>query len=705
MKGACCIFWLLLIHFFSAASSYDVYEENGKVGLKNDAGKVLIPARFDALGWSNTKFTVLNNVIGYRSGSHWGLVSLDNEVITKPLYEEVYPAEGLFVIARKKSNLSLRVVTGCLTISGKQVLPFEYDGVSIHNNRAIVFTKIGNEYKYGLVDLENKTLIPQQFMRVSSVGAHSYAVKNFDGRMALYANDGKPITGFAIDSISTFKNNYAILYQNAQQGLIDGDGEIKLQPVFREVRIDVDGSVFTRQLDEWYFLDGQNKLFQTKQADSIRAIGKNLLCIVSAGTTHLEDYKLKPTSTKSYSTLGNFVKGKAIFSINGKYGIARTDGTIVIPAQYDKIYFDRQFVITNQIQGGKNNWTALDSTGRILNSKAYERIHPFTGKIFPVVNRNFWGAIDASGKEIIACAYDSILQNLKNYVVIKFKQQYGVLNLQEEWKVTPRPNRIKLLAEDRFLEIGPKTTYLKSFDGTTIYFTDNKIDAYATHLTEYLPSGNVWEVDLDGVIVNRKIQPDGSLERIYPEAEGLRGIKKNGQYGFIDSQGRLRIANRYAGIQPFSESLAAVKLVGKWGFINREDKIAIQPVYDEVTPFKMGFSIVRQKGFQGLVDKTGKVILPTRYELIRVLNDGNVLFKQGGLLGLADRDGKILINPKYNILEELNNNYVVVARDNKYGVISVKGISTVPLIYDLITYDRYNNYFLALKKAAWLKSL
>jgi hypothetical protein len=705
MKRACCIFWLLLIHFFSAASSYDVYVENGKVGLKNDAGKILIPARFDALGWSNGKFEVLDNVIGYRSGEFWGLVSVGNQVVTKPLYEEIFPADATLIIARKKSNLSLRLVTGCLNTSGKEVLPFEYDGIKISNSRAVVFTKIGNQFKYGLVDLENKTLIPQQYLRISPVGAHSYAAENFERKIALFKEDGKAITGFVIDSIAAFRKNYAIFYQNAQQGLIDGDGMIKLQPVFREVRIDNDGSVFTRQLDEWYFLDGQNKLLQTKMADTVRAIGRNLLCIVAAGTIHLEDYKFAARGASAYSTLGNFINGKAVFSIRGKYGIVRQDGSIVIAPRYDGLYIDQKFVITNQIQAGKNSWTALDSTGRTLNTKPYDHIQPFTGKIFPVINRNFWGAMDASGREVIACAYDSIIQSYKNYVVIKFKNQYGIINLREEWKVTPRPNRIKLLTEDRFLEIGPKTTYLKSFDGTTIYFTDNKVDAYSTHLTEYLASGNVWEVDLDGVIVNRKIQPDGSIERIYPEAEGLRGIKKHGQYGFIDSQGRLRIANRYAGIQPFSESLAAVKLVGKWGFINREDKIAIQPVYDEVAPFNKGFAIVRQKGFQGLIDKTGKVILPTRYELIRVLQDGNVLFKQGGLLGLADRDGKILINPKYHVLEELNNNYVVVARDNKYGVISVKGISTVPLIYDLITYDRYNNYFLALKKTAWLKTL
>jgi hypothetical protein len=59
------------------------------------------------------------------------------------------------------------------------------------------------------------------------------------------------------------------------------------------------------------------------------------------------------------------------------------------------------------------------------------------------------------------------------------------------------------------------------------------------------------------------------------------------------------------------------------------------------------------------------------------------------------------INPKYHSLEDLNNNYVIVARDGKYGVVTSKGISTIPLIYDFIGYDSYNDFFLALKKSEW----
>jgi hypothetical protein len=700
MKRAYCIFWLLLITFFSAASSYDVFEENGKVGLKNEQGKILIPAKYDALGWSNGKFSIVDNVTGYKDAGVWGLINLENQLITKAIYEDVLAGDGSLILARRKSNLSLRMVMGCLSTSGREIIPFQYDGINISFMHAIVFTKIGNQYKYGLIDLENKTLIPQQFKNIYSIGSLRYAVENFDNKMALFTEGGKQVTSFSIDSISSFKKNYAIIYQNARQGLIDRDGQVKAEPTFREIRINDDGSVQTRGLDEWLFLDGQNLLLQRTEADTVRAIDRKVLKVTTAGLTRVEDYSFKPLFPLSFSTLGNFINKKAIFSLNKKYGIVRQNGAMVVDAKYDELYRDRDFFVAGRKNGGKATWTLLDSAGKEL-TKPYDCIFPYNGSVFPVVTRNFWGAVNTSGMEVIACAYDSILQQLNNKIVVKFKGQYGIINDKEQWIITPRSYKLTLINDSRYVERSPKMTYLRGMDGSSIYFSDNRLEIYPEYIIEHLATGGLWKLDLNGVIIDRQVQPDGFIEKIFVETEGLRGIKKNGQFGFVDSQGRLRIANRYDDIQPFQEELAAVKIRNKWGFINHEDKIAIQPVYEEVSPFKKGFSLVKQRGLYGLINKKGTQILQPRFDFIAVLENGNVLVQQEKMFGLASAEGRILVNPKYHGLKDLNNNYVIVERDGKYGVVTAQGISTIPLIYDHISFDAFNNAFIALKKAEW----
>ncbi len=703
MKRASCFFWCLVISFFSTAAQYSVFEENGKVGLKNDQGKVLIPAQHEALGWSDDTFSTLGDVTGYKSNGRWGLINLSNHRITKDEFEEIFPGDASLIIARKKSTLSLRTVTGCVSLSGKEIIPFEYDGIKISSLRAIVFTKIGNQFKYGLIDLTNRTLIPQQYKSIQPLGSLRYAIENFDAKTALFTDNGKQITEFNIDSISTFKQNTAIIYQNLQQGLIDREGSVQIEAIYREIKINDDGKVYARGGNDWSFLDGNATIKQTLRADSIVSIGKSLFRIKTAGKITLTDNQFKPITTIRFDYLDNFKKGKAIFSLDRKFGIVRLDGSVLLAPKFKDLKRDGDFLIAQNKVDGKNSWIVLDSLGVQLSNKAYESIGYFNGSFFPVVSRNFFGGINSLGTEIIACAYDSLLQVYEGNVVVKFRNQYGIISLKEEWLVTPRANKVKIVGNDRFLEFAPTQTYLKSIDGNVIYFTQNKIEVRSRMMFEYLPSGTVWEIDLNGVIVNRQVQPEGSIQKIFPETEGLRGIQKNGQYGFVDSRGRLRIANRYDGIKPFQQNLAAIKILGKWGFINHEDKIAIQPTYDEVSSFENGFAMVKQKGMYGLIDLNGKQILPPRYSHLKLLRDGYVLIEQQNLIGLADIQGKVWINPKYHHLDYASDGYVIIERDGKYGVITLQGISTIPLVYDGISFDASTNSFLAVKKSPWMQ--
>lgn len=694
------IFLLTLISFLSAAEEYNLFEENGKVGLKDQNGQILIPARYDALGWSNGSFSVLDKVTGYLYKGNWGLINLSAHKITKPEFTVLIPTEGFLIEARKKLKNLVRDAAGCINTSGKEVIPFEYDGVKVITLRAIVFNREGNQFKYGLIDLANKKLIPLEYKKIQSLGSLRYAVENFQNKTALYTEAGKPLTDFFVDSISSFTKNYAIIFQNRLQGLIDREGLIKLPSTFSAVEVQPGGKVRTRQLNTWMFLDGQNKVLQNLFCDSIEAIEQNLYKMNISGDIRLVSSQFKPISTIPVSSLGKFKNGKAIFKRGNKMGLLRTNGTVAVEPQFDQLIVDGYSIVGCQIQGGKRRWAIYDSLGNKKTSKFYERIERFNGKFYPVKNRNSWGALDENGKEIIACVYDSLIQSLGENVVVRFHKQFGAINLHEDWIISPQPYVLKLINEDCYLEFTNENTFLKSFSGKVIYFTNNRIDIYSNYLLEYLSSGAVWKVDLQGRIMERQVLPD-LFAKIFEESEGLTAVKRDGKFGFIDSRNRLRIANRYEDCQPFSERLAAIKILGKWGYINHEDKIAIQPVYDEVTAFKKNVAIVRQKDFYGIINKAGKIILPVRYHQLYVLPNHRVVVEVNGLKGLADADGKLLVSPKFNSLQDLDNGYVIVERNKKYGLLTLEGISTIPMIYDYLSYDTFHHHYLALKKSEW----
>lgn len=700
-----CIFLFTLISFLSAAEDYHLFKEDGKFGLKNQTGQILIPAQYEALGWSNGAFSVIDRVTGYLHKGQWGLININDQKITKPYYTILLPtaSEGFLLEAHKKIKNLVRTAAGCIDTSGKEVIPFEYDGIKIYTLRAIVFTRQGNQFKYGLIDLDNKKLIPLEFKEIKSVGSLRYSVENFQDKIALYAESGKQITDFMLDSLSSFYKNYAIIFQNHLQGLVDRDGVVKLQPTFSAIQIQPDGQIRVCQLNEWFFLDGQNNITQHLQCDSIEAIDNHLYKMNIAGVIRLVDHQFKPINNLTFQWLGKFLNGKAIFKISGKkIGLLRNDGTVAVDPKFDELIVDGTCVLGNQRQNGKDQWAVCDSLGNKKHAKVYEHINRFNGKFYGVKSRKSWGALNENGKEIIACVYDSLIQRLAENVVVKFHGQYGIIDMHEKWIVTPQSYELKLLDNDNYLQYTKQNTFLKSLTGNIIYFTENKIDVYPNYLLEHLPSGISWKIDLQGRIISRQAQPEEQFEKIFEESEGLRAIKKDGKLGFVDSRARLRIANRYEDVQHFSDQLAAIKILGKWGFIDHEDKIAIQPVYDEVTSFQKGVAVVKQKNLYGVIDKKGKIILPIRYTSIRVLKHYRMVVEVDDLFGLADVNGKLLISPKFDYLEDLNNGYVIVKRSQKYSLLTLQGISTIPMIYDDLAYDAFNDQYVAMKKAEWV---
>lgn len=684
----------------SRSSGFSLFEENGKVGLKDNEGRVLIPANYDAIGWSDGKLSIVDKVVGYQSKGLWGLINTSNKVITPAEFLELKPAEGSYLIAQKRHRLSQRGAFGILNTTGKTIIPFSYDGLQLANMRAVVTSKSTTRYHFGLVDLAHKILIPIEYQNIYQLGSLRYAVENTEHKIAIFSDEGVQITAFTIDSISTFKKDFAILYQDQKQGLIDRNGQMIVKPEYREVILKDDGSVAVRESDEWFFLKGDNTLVGKCNADNVKPLSPDRYALVISGKYQLTNNALTPLHKDYFSALGNLQNGMATFRKSSGTGIITSDGNEVIPASYHQIWIEGEGFRACMDIGYKERWVLLDNKGERVTEKHYEYIAPFNGRYFPVKNRGFWGALDATGKEIITCVHDSLIENSGKNVVVKFKGGYGVMDLYENWVATPRQNRLQILNEDNYLEFAGKTTFLKSFPNNIIYFSENRLQYHDGYIREELPSGAHWLIDMSGIIIDRSEQPAQS-EIVYAETEGLRAIMKDGKFGFIDEAGRLRIANRYENVRPFSEGLAAIQIRGKWGFIDHHEKLVVQPIYEQVGDFYNGMAIVRQEGLSGLVDASGKVILPLRYDQILANSNSRYVIRQGKVYGLADSTGTIIIQPRYDAITDPGNGYVIIQRAGVFGVVTLRGVSTIPMIYDGLMFDHYHHQFIALKKSVW----
>jgi hypothetical protein len=102
-----------LVAPISTGEIFSLFRENGKVGLKDQHGQVVIPAQHESIGWSDGSFTLIGNVTGYQLKGKWGLITIQNSKITKPEFLDLTPAQGTILLERffRERSRNLRVVS------------------------------------------------------------------------------------------------------------------------------------------------------------------------------------------------------------------------------------------------------------------------------------------------------------------------------------------------------------------------------------------------------------------------------------------------------------------------------------------------------------------------------------------------------------------------------------------------------------------
>ncbi len=92
-----------------------------------------------------------------------------------------------------------------------------------------------------------------------------------------------------------------------------------------------------------------------------------------------------------------------------------------------------------------------------------------------------------------------------------------------------------------------------------------------------------------------------------PYSEGLKAVKQDGMWGFVNLDGELVIPYKYHYVRSFHNGLAMVKLSGKWGYIDWFGNELIPIEFDEVTSFRDSHAFVKKDGRVGLLDVAGNV--------------------------------------------------------------------------------------------------
>ncbi|MTI31508.1 WG repeat-containing protein, partial [Xanthovirga aplysinae] len=559
------------------------------------------------------------------------------------------------------------------------------------------------------------------------------AVKDFQNKTALFNAKGEQLSSFKYDEIKPFHGDFALIHQKGKKGIINKNGKEIISAQYKELVFKGEGKVEAMSFLEWEILDQTAQKKGVLFFDQIQPIAPNLY----KASTGKNQMLITPTnqfiSEVQGLEIGALTDGYLLVQEAGKYGLMDENGKMALPTDFDSLKIKRDFFFVKKREGKEAKWVILNKKGKRINPLNYENIgHLQENGLYPVQRNKRWGYVNEQGIEIIPCKYDSIFDFKGGRAKVFYHDGYGLIDEEGNWKSRPFFENILLLDHENSIQIRKGESLLVDKEGRVLYKSENilkrkdgksvieidsqgkmgLINSWGKRLLK-IEYDKISQLLQDSVYVFQKGENFGVLSKSGRVLLGLNNpiqdflgisddylaVKIKNRYGFVDVEGRLRIANRYEGIQPFSEEKAAVKILGKWGYVDKLERIIVQPHYKEVQSFKNGLAIVKESGKYGLINSKGELVQKAEFDKIQPLNDGKYISYKGNRLGLIDVDGRRISPPKYDAIKVLGNGFMIVQNNGLYGLLRKDGVSVIAPIYQSLVYDPYNQLYLVSKSS------
>lgn len=698
------IFLLLFFQFqVSFADGFRIITRGTLQGVVDEKGQTVIPAVYEKLGWSDDSGDMSYGAIGFYENGQWGLIDFKNSKLTAARFYALKPfSKGLFEVAEGARTGPLK--RGLIDIEGSEVIPMTYFNLQVLDNGLVS----GSVYKdgvlrYGVINNQNEKLVPFKYQGIEI--RHDLIVATKErGKMDVYSKKGAGrLISIEVDAVEPHPKGYEVEVEGAR-GLYGKLGNVLHEVKYKSFDADGDPEMF----EEWLVASKENVL-DTVWCDSLRYDDSGNFLVAYLNGAHHVRMIGKKLSGQGHEDLKGIKEGSLVTrnKRSGLWSIYRANGRLIADG-YDSVAIDEHYFYTLKGQ----SWYVYNSFGRLLVDEPYSQFAPSQDKYIPARKGGFWGWLDFDGTLIVAHKFEQVASGLGDaHFIAKTNGKWGVYSLSDRNIVLPEFDTLyaekgfylakkgwNVRVYDHYGRLKGQMPYdYTVIDGAVVYEHEGKkgvilhggkpmeplydsISSIQGHLLLY-NEGTCAMVNTQGGVV---VPSQQGIEKILGSTEGYFMIVKDGQYGFVNAHGQLRIANRYDSAKLFSEGLAAVSLRGRWGFVDKSERLVVQPYYEAVSDYRSGLAVVKGRNAYGIVDREGKEVLSLEYPKIEHLPSGYFLIHSTrGKLGIADPTGDLTIRPSYDFIEDTGN-ALIVGEYGRYGVIGYNGLPLYPISFSQV---------------------
>jgi len=346
-----------------------------------------------------------------------------------------------------------------------------------------------------------------------------------------------------------------------------------------------------------------------------------------------------------YQYANEFVDNKAIVYRNNKAGVINTNNKLIIPFEYDKIYFfnDSLIYVKNRTKySHEYRCGVLNTNNQVVLPLKFSKIYLTNEKLFVEKQK------------------DSIISETRFTDTRNIKKTYGIYNLNGKPILEP--------VYDWFKKIGSDTLRVRKGQ----YYAMVKTNGKSLTDLKYTAFGDFHN--------NRA------------------AVRINSSYGFIDKSGYEVIKPQFYSVSKYYNKITVFrKHNGQVGFMDINGKILYESDYEILRYPHLDCAAARKNKKWGLIDLKGNTLVPfTNNDYTREF-EGIIAFKKNNKWAIFDQKGNQLTEYKFESLvvfgstespsssfwklkeNGFKESLGLVEESNMYAVINNKGKYIVPL--------------------------
>ncbi|MDI9356772.1 MAG: WG repeat-containing protein [Chitinophagaceae bacterium] len=487
-----CIFSLALLSAQAQAptKSFSFFEENGKKGLKNHAGEIIIPAQYNQLGWTRAIDTplILKNTLGYKYNNFWGILTLSHKKITAPIYDAIHLLPNKLLLVSFKSHNSTLSLFGIIDEQNNPIVPIQYFSIELVNpykNIYIVSSFLKNQVLYGLVSHTN-TIVPIEYKKLTRFSTNIYKATSHLNTITLFYEQGDTVFPQEYENIVPLNTRIFITKQRGSYGVMDKNGNTIHKNTYKNITKINDTLVKIEPYSQWFLINEENKAMQSFVAERIVPIHNTFykitknekdsiftLAHLAGRQTHnasiplnggiYPDYRGQKIfqrfqtliQKQTYEYIKGYSEGLIAIKKDKKYGFVDTAHKMVVTNRYEDVELFFEGLAAVKILG---KWGFINTQEDIIIQNIYQQVSSFSNGNAIVKFKEKYHLIDRQGKNTLDLELDTLLLLKPNLYLLKKNKKYGIYNTLHKKEIYPRFDAITALSQ-RFLLVENNKKY------------------------------------------------------------------------------------------------------------------------------------------------------------------------------------------------------------------------------------------------------